>query len=85
MPNERNFVTHLLSVEEAVDRATRLEGFVISRAWNLWQKTLAIEVKLRAAAAPSDRMWSMLHGRPAELGVILKPFCDKSGLCPFSD
>ena len=74
MPDEQNFTTHFLSVEDAIDKAGWFEGFVIHKAWTLWQSTLAIEANLRAKEGlqPSDRVRKVLHGPPAEPGVILE-------------
>jgi len=72
MPDEQNFTTYLLSVNEAIDKLGWIEGSVVHRAWNIWQNTLEIETHLRTEKGPqpSDRVRQVLNSTPAEPGVV---------------
>ena len=75
MPDEQNYTTHLLSVDEAVDRLGWVERVVVHRAYRVWQHTLAIQRRLRAEEGPrpSDRVRQVLNDPPSEPGVPLTP------------
>lgn len=47
MPDEQNFVAHLLGIEEALDRVTGAERHVVRYAWLAYVKTLEIYEVIR--------------------------------------
>jgi hypothetical protein len=67
MADERNISTHLLSINDAIDKV----GWLVHRAWKSWQNTLTIQACLRAEEGPqsSNRVQQVLHSRPAKPGV----------------
>lgn len=47
MANEASFVSHLLSIDEALDKlsefGTDVQRHVVDVAWTTWQKTISVD------------------------------------------
>jgi hypothetical protein len=58
MPDEQNYSSYLLSIEEALERLDLPERSVVNYAWLTWKQTLAMDAKrqeIRTRAAESSR------------------------------
>lgn len=53
MPNERSFVSHLLTIDEALEKLRLhddVQRHIVDIAWKTWQKTVAIDKEREAVA-----------------------------------
>jgi hypothetical protein len=59
MPNEQSFISHLLTIDEALEKL-RMHGHEVQRhvvdiAWKTWQRTVAID-KAKQQGMATGRM-----------------------------
>ena len=45
MPDERNYTSHLMSINEALARLMPAEKWVVYYVWTLWTRTIEIEAE----------------------------------------
>lgn len=55
MPDEQNYVSHLVEMKDAMERLDGIESMVVSRAYDRWQQTIEFRQQWQQAEEAAQR------------------------------